>query len=285
MESWREYQHEAADVLHQLGFSTKVDDKLPDRSGELQKVDVSASIVLVGVRLLWVVECKSWKRPLPVNSVRTLITLVGDLGADRGLLISESGFQSGVCLNAKGRNITLTSLAGLRANAAIELRLAAAEARLLQVSNRIVRTLRSFGPGVTPVLQALSAGLSSDDWTELASRPDALDLEVGVAELSARSGITTPAGLMPPDFDPAQMRRQWRAGVDEVAMGAVTAEVGNLTQLLNRGKLGDWPLVYVGRRPSKMAFSMRQLLDLVEPFIGELEQQVWDEGKRASGPS
>ena len=43
-----------------------------------------------------------------------LAEIVQDLGADRGFLLSEIGFQSGAILQSTKRNITLTSLHDLR---------------------------------------------------------------------------------------------------------------------------------------------------------------------------
>ena len=46
-----------------------------------------------------------------------LTSIVQDIGADRGFLLSEVGFQSGAILAARSSNITLTSLEDLSASA------------------------------------------------------------------------------------------------------------------------------------------------------------------------
>lgn len=74
-----------------------------------------------GVSQLWVIECKQWKRRVGKDRVLTLSGVVADIGADRGLLLSESGFQAGAIRVATGLNITLTSLTDLRDNASEEL--------------------------------------------------------------------------------------------------------------------------------------------------------------------
>ena len=45
-----------------------------------------------------------------------LTAIVQDIGADRGFLMSESGFQSGAIKATKNSNITLTSLADIEAD-------------------------------------------------------------------------------------------------------------------------------------------------------------------------
>ena len=49
-----------------------------------------------------------------------LAEVVKDVGADRGVLLSESGFQSGAARAAKNTNIELTSLKDLRARVQVE---------------------------------------------------------------------------------------------------------------------------------------------------------------------
>jgi restriction system protein len=53
--------------------------------------------------------------------VSALKDIVNDLAADRGLLMSEKGIQSGAIQLASVKNITLSSLDDLRANAAEDL--------------------------------------------------------------------------------------------------------------------------------------------------------------------
>jgi restriction system protein len=74
-----------------------------------------------GVRQTWVVECKRRQSRVEKAHVLTLQGVVGDIGADRGFLLSESDFQSGAIAAARFSNITLSNLADLRGNAAADL--------------------------------------------------------------------------------------------------------------------------------------------------------------------
>ncbi|MCU1644031.1 MAG: restriction endonuclease [Nocardia sp.] len=131
--AWREYQQDAANLLGELGFDVQVEEKFPTLRGARIEVDVTARRMVAGVEILWVVECKLWKDPVPQGVLHSLVTVCEETGADRGFLLCETGFQAGAILEAHRRNITLTSLAYLRCSAAqdlLETRQRRAEARL-----------------------------------------------------------------------------------------------------------------------------------------------------------
>jgi hypothetical protein len=52
--------------------------------------------------------------------VLTFIGIINDIGADRGLMFSESGFQAGAVRVAANTNVTLTSLTDFQQNSAEE---------------------------------------------------------------------------------------------------------------------------------------------------------------------
>ena len=47
----------------------------------------------MGFEVTWIVECKYWQTPVNKLHVLALREIVTDTGADRGILLSESGFQ------------------------------------------------------------------------------------------------------------------------------------------------------------------------------------------------
>lgn len=81
-------------------------------------VDVLVSGRTASIDQTWIVECKHWKSRVQKAQVATLVSIVQDVGADRGLLLSESGFQSGARSFARLQNVTLTNLKALRSGAA-----------------------------------------------------------------------------------------------------------------------------------------------------------------------
>ena len=74
-------------------------------------LDVLVTSHYVGFDITWLVECKHWKTPVNKLHVLALREIVSDVGADRGILLSESGFQSGAIEAANLTNIQVTSLA------------------------------------------------------------------------------------------------------------------------------------------------------------------------------
>lgn len=118
---WEQYQEEIAAYLACLGFETKTNETLHGVRST-HKIDVTARYTKAGLSQLWIVECKFWKRAVPKEKVGTLLQVVDDIGANRGLFVTEHGFQSGAIAAARQTNITLVTFDELRASSAEELR-------------------------------------------------------------------------------------------------------------------------------------------------------------------
>ena len=136
---WRVYQDSVAVFLSHLGFEVLVDETLRGARSE-HDVDVTARMRVAGVDQLWLIECKSWKRPVPKERVLTFRGVVEDVGADRGLIFSESGFQVGAFNAARDTNITLTSLADFEQNSVAEV----ASTRAKVLDERIAKLMQAF---------------------------------------------------------------------------------------------------------------------------------------------
>jgi Restriction endonuclease len=113
MKDWQKYQENAAKFFRCLGLSAVVEDCVRGARGE-HEIDVHVKGSLHGIAFNWIIECKAWRTNIPKEKVLALAEIVQDVGADRGFLLSEIGFQSGAVLQAAKRNITLTSLQDLR---------------------------------------------------------------------------------------------------------------------------------------------------------------------------
>jgi Restriction endonuclease len=84
-------------------------------------VDVSVVFSKFGLHQHWIIECKFWKHAVPKEKVLVLKSIIEDVGANRGILVSESGHQSGALAAARHTNIMLSSLDELREAAREEL--------------------------------------------------------------------------------------------------------------------------------------------------------------------
>lgn len=105
---WRVYQDATADVFRRLGCNAQVDFRVTGARAT-HDIDVYATFLRSGICCTWVIECKLWKTRVPKEKVLALKSLIDDLGADRGIIVSEAGFQPGAQDAARGTNITLVT--------------------------------------------------------------------------------------------------------------------------------------------------------------------------------
>ena len=105
---WRQYQEETASFFRGLGCSVDVEAVVHGPYAE-HRVDVWVQFVRYGVQCKWVVECKLWNSNVSKEKVMALKAIVDDVGADRGIIITEKGFQSGAYDAARGKNLTLVT--------------------------------------------------------------------------------------------------------------------------------------------------------------------------------
>lgn len=269
MKPWEQYQHRAAELLGQLGFTTKVNDPLRAPNGVVHRVDVSARMVVAGVPMLWVTECKLWNRAITKEKVSALKDIVNDLGADRGLLMSEKGFQSGAVRLAATKNITLSSIDELRANAAKQvISTEGAELRLWS----IMRALMQFRPVPRWVK------ISEEERAEFAQRPVATDYLDTLIEIAKRKGYyASDEERMRTIFTVNGACGVWKEGIDATTINEATSMSLQVMVALDRAKFDSWPVPFETPDGPKLAWSIPQLLDLVEPAITQLARRVFDE--------
>ena len=95
-------------------------------------IDVVVEIDVAGFSVLWLVECRHWSTPVSKLHVLGLREIVNDLGADRGIVLREVGFQSGAKEAANMTNVQVNSLSNL----SISSREAVASFRLKELYDR-----------------------------------------------------------------------------------------------------------------------------------------------------
>lgn len=116
IEPWKAYQQQAADFFASLGYEAQVNAKIQGVRAA-HSVDVWVTFELMGFEHHWVVECKHWQSKVSKEKVLALRSLVDDVGANAGILLTEAGFQPGAKLAAARTNLLLTSLENLYASA------------------------------------------------------------------------------------------------------------------------------------------------------------------------
>ena len=110
---WRKYQEATAELFGSLGCSAEVDKVVQGARAE-HRIDVWVTFSKFGFQNRWTVECKYWNSNVTKEKVMVLKSIVDDVGADRGVIISKTGFQSGAIRATAYTNITLTSLEDLK---------------------------------------------------------------------------------------------------------------------------------------------------------------------------
>jgi len=111
--TWRDYQEDVAEFFRLLGCDAKVDTRIQGARAR-HKVDVWVTFSRFGFEHKWVVECKLYNRSIPKEKVLALKGIVDDVGADRGILIAESGCQPAAYAAAQSTNVELLTFVELR---------------------------------------------------------------------------------------------------------------------------------------------------------------------------
>jgi hypothetical protein len=114
---WKAYQDEAAALFRALGLEARTDVTIQGVR-TTHDVDVLVRSRHAGFEVIWIVECKFWKTRVSKLHVLALREIVADVGADRGILLAESGFQSGAIEAAALTNVHIKSLTEARSGAA-----------------------------------------------------------------------------------------------------------------------------------------------------------------------
>lgn len=116
---WKNYQEETASYFRSLGLDASTDITVKGARTS-HDIDVLVKSYHVGFDVTWIVECKLWKTPVSKLHVLALREIVSDIGADRGILLAESGFQSGAIEAANLTNVQVTSLSEVQSTASNE---------------------------------------------------------------------------------------------------------------------------------------------------------------------
>jgi len=103
---WFDFQEKIAEHFRSLGVQAETNKTIKGVRTE-HDLDVYVTSKYLCTNIKWVIEAKFWKTKIPKEKVLALRTIVDDIGADRGFLISEEGFQSGAIEAAKNTNIEL----------------------------------------------------------------------------------------------------------------------------------------------------------------------------------
>ncbi len=105
---WQNLQEEVGRILQQCGFCVEVEKKVNTVRGDAV-LDVYAEENVKGRKYIIVCECKYWKRKIPQSVVHSFRTILGDMGANVGYIVSMVGFQPGAKKAVTSTNLRLVT--------------------------------------------------------------------------------------------------------------------------------------------------------------------------------
>lgn len=110
---WYQFQEEICDYFNSLGTNAKTNVTI---KGVRTKhyIDVLVETKFLGQDIVWVIEAKKWKSKINKSQVLGLRTIVDEIGADKGFIISENGFQSGAIEASENTNVQLLTYTELK---------------------------------------------------------------------------------------------------------------------------------------------------------------------------
>jgi hypothetical protein len=191
--AWARYQQQVRNLFRSMGLNAENDVELQGVRGK-HAVDVVVRLVHFGIRVLWVVECKLWKTNVPKEKVLALQALVQDVGADRGLLFSETGFQAGAVSAARQSNVLLTSIEELQKDAAAELlraRLWRYAEELESVTHSLHKLTRSKGSSSGEMVSSVI--YCPPDYLHVFGRLVTLEMSLKAARRGDANGVVIPS--------------------------------------------------------------------------------------------
>ncbi len=103
---WKDLQVQVARILSECGMATEIEKDI-QTARETVNVDVWAQDTEHEPSVTYLCECKHWAAAVPKAVIHSFRTVVTDYGANFGLIISSSGFQSGATPAASYTNVRL----------------------------------------------------------------------------------------------------------------------------------------------------------------------------------
>jgi hypothetical protein len=106
--TWQSLQTEVGRILEECGFGVEIERKIQSARGVVE-LDVYAEEMVRGRKYAIVCECKHWKSRIPQTVVHGFRTVVQEVGANIGYIVSMEGFQSGAMAASDLTNLKLVT--------------------------------------------------------------------------------------------------------------------------------------------------------------------------------
>ena len=93
---WKEYEELVCDALRQENPELTIERNIHivgNLSSQRRQIDIALKGKMAGHEILAIVDCKCYSRKIDVNDVGTFVTLLNDVGADIGILVTRLGYS------------------------------------------------------------------------------------------------------------------------------------------------------------------------------------------------
>lgn len=103
MKKWQDYESRIFEILSAYHLHDKIERnvKIKGRySKRSRQIDIYISQTIHGHSFTTVIECKYYNKKIDVKTVESFISMVDDIGADYGILVTELGYSKSAFLRA-----------------------------------------------------------------------------------------------------------------------------------------------------------------------------------------
>lgn len=104
--SWKDLQNKVAQILERCGFNTEIEKTIKTARGEVE-IDVYGEELIDGRKYSLLCECKFWGTNIPQTIIHGFRTIISDIGANIGYIITTSDYQSGAKKTIENTNVVL----------------------------------------------------------------------------------------------------------------------------------------------------------------------------------
>lgn len=104
--TWKDLQDITSKYLSEIGYICEIEKTINSARGDIN-IDVYASNIQTIPNSLLLCECKYWNSKIPQTIIHAFRSVVSDIGANYGFIISKEGFQKGSFASSLNTNITL----------------------------------------------------------------------------------------------------------------------------------------------------------------------------------
>ena len=110
---WKDLQDQVANLFREMGYEVHSPYVVRNVRGS-KEVDVYVRDIRMSIPYVILIECKHWGANLPQDVVHSFRSTMVDCGANAGIIVGSTGFQSGAHRAAAHTNIELRTWESLQ---------------------------------------------------------------------------------------------------------------------------------------------------------------------------